>query len=120
MQHALWATKSRSENRSGKGDSPILLGSTRKIGTVLNGFRIDSKRSGIQLARLALVVAAVSIIWLAVLPRLGRQPAIERYIQQNEALGIDPSAKFYTELPAMPALYDRVDRARRRATAPPR
>ncbi len=38
-----FTAKSRSENRSGKGDSPILLGGTRKIGTVPNGFRIGSK-----------------------------------------------------------------------------
>ena len=37
------AAKSLSENRFSKGDSPILLGGTRKIGTVPNGFWIGFK-----------------------------------------------------------------------------
>jgi hypothetical protein len=58
-------------------------------------------------------VAALAATWLIVLPRLAQQPGVNAYILRNEALGIDPSAKFYTELPAMPGLVDRVDAARR-------
>jgi hypothetical protein len=59
-------------------------------------------------------VAIAALVWLVALPSLASRPAIQRYIEQNEALGIDPSAKFYTELPGMPDFYDRTDSARRR------
>ena len=36
------------------------------------------------------------------------------FIAHNEQRGINPGAKFYTELPCMPAIYDRVERARQR------
>ena len=48
---------------------------------------------------------------LAVLPLVGRQPAVATAIDRNERLGIDPAAKFYTELPCMPAVYARVQRS---------
>jgi len=70
--------------------------------------------------RLALLAAAAAILWLAVLPFIGREPGVRRYIERNESLGIDPSAKFYTELPAMPAIVERVEAARRRGGALPR
>lgn len=60
------------------------------------------------LARLIGCVTLVAIVWLAVLPFIGRQPGIDSYIRRNEHLGIDPSAKFYTEIPATPELYERV------------
>lgn len=63
-------------------------------------------------ARLAACVAVLAIVWLALLPFIGRQPDIEAYIQRNEQLGIDPSAKFYTEIPAMSELYEQVQRRR--------
>ena len=62
------------------------------------------------LTRLALWTVVLAIVWLTVLPFIGRQPNIDAYIQQNERLGIDPSAKFYTEVPAAPDLVERVQR----------
>lgn len=44
-------------------------------------------------------VAAGSLLWLAVLPRIGQVEQVRTMIDRNERLGIDPSAKFYTELP---------------------
>jgi hypothetical protein len=67
-----------------------------------------------QFARLAGCIAVVAVVWLAVLPFFGRQPVIESYIRRNERLGIDPSAKFYTEIPAMPELYEYVQHRRRK------
>ncbi|HWA99795.1 MAG TPA: hypothetical protein VG713_14940 [Pirellulales bacterium] len=57
---------------------------------------------------------AIALVWMVVLPRVAAQPAVRAQIEQNERLGIDPSAKFYTELPAMPQLFERTDSARRR------
>ena len=61
--------------------------------------------------------AILAVFWLVALPLLGSRPAIQRYIERNESLGIDPSAKFYTELPGMADFLDRTDAARRRSRA---
>ena len=65
--------------------------------------------------RLAAAVAVIAAVWLGVLPWVARQPGIRSYVERNDALGIDPSAKFYTELPLMPELFDRVESIQRRA-----
>jgi hypothetical protein len=64
-------------------------------------------------AGLAGAAALAAVVWLAALPYLARQSAIHGFIERNKSLGIDPSAKFYTELPAMPALVDRVETIKR-------
>lgn len=68
-------------------------------------------------ARLAGWVAAGAIVWLAILPWLTGQAGVQRHIERNEALGIDPTAKFYTELPAMPRLIEQLESVRRRHRA---
>ena len=65
-------------------------------------------------AGLAGCLAAAAILWLAVFPRIGAMPGVRQTIQRNESLGIDPSAKFYSELPAMPRIVEQVRDARRR------
>lgn len=67
--------------------------------------------------RLIAAVAAIALLWLGLLPLVARQPDIRAFIEHNEAHGIDPSAKFYTELPGMPEFADRVECARRRHAA---
>jgi hypothetical protein len=67
--------------------------------------------------KLLACVAAAALAWLWLLPLMASQPAIQRAVQRNERLGIDPSAKFYTELPGMADFYDRTDSARRRHPA---
>ncbi len=62
--------------------------------------------------RLAGIVVLGGVVWLAVLPWIGRQPTIREMTARNERLGIDPCAKFYTELPCMPGIYDRAQRHR--------
>ena len=53
-------------------------------------------------ARLTAWVVVATSFWLVALPRIGELPAVRTTIRRNESLGIDPSAKFYSELPAMP------------------
>lgn len=65
-----------------------------------------------RLCRLSACLAVLAIVWLIILPFIGQHPDIDAHIRRNEQLGIDPSAKFYTELPAMPELYERVQRRR--------
>ncbi|RIK71949.1 MAG: hypothetical protein DCC67_19935 [Planctomycetota bacterium] len=66
-----------------------------------------------RLAALAAIIAAAATIWLFILPLAARAPSIERHIRRNESLGVDPSAKFYSELPAMPRLWQRIKHAQR-------
>ncbi len=51
-------------------------------------------------------------MWQFVLPAISRQPAVAERIERLEEQGIDPSANFYTELDAMPAAEQRIQRAR--------
>jgi hypothetical protein len=60
---------------------------------------------------LAVAILAVAVLWLKVLPAVGRQPAVQNYVHRNEQLGIDPAAKFYTELPCLPAAMHRIERS---------
>jgi len=57
--------------------------------------------------------ATAAVTWLVVLPRVGNQPALRAFIERNETLGVDPTAKFYTELPGMADFRDRTATARR-------
>ncbi len=77
------------------------------------GERSEPGRLGPGVARLAACLAAAAILWLALLPQLATLPRIRTMIDRNESLGIDPSAKFYSELPAMPRLVEQVRDARR-------
>ncbi len=61
----------------------------------------------------AACVAALLIAWLDGLPRLARQPRIAAYIARNEARGINPAAKFYTEHEVTQTGLRHVDAARR-------
>jgi len=60
-----------------------------------------------------LAVAIVVVLWVVVLPRIGALPPVRDYISRNESLGIDPSVKFYSELPAMRSIQFRVEEIRR-------
>ncbi|MDZ4688035.1 MAG: hypothetical protein SH850_23420 [Planctomycetaceae bacterium] len=58
------------------------------------------------------VIALVT--WGVLLPWLGRQPSITAVIDRNEALGIDPSAKFYTETESTRHAQTRLESMQRR------
>ena len=64
-------------------------------------------------SRLAIGLAVIAAIWLLVLPALAKVSTIRMMIDRHEADGVDPSAKFYSELPAMPMISQRVDEIRR-------
>jgi hypothetical protein len=83
-----------------------------------NNGNVDSEPSCPGLGALAICTAIIALLWLAVLPQIGNLPAVRATIRRNDSLGIDPSAKFYSELPAMPALLDHVRDARRQSAAP--
>jgi hypothetical protein len=55
----------------------------------------------------------IAVAWLLALPQLATTPVVHRMIERHERLGVDPSAKFYSELPAMPRINEQVRRQRR-------
>ena len=62
--------------------------------------------------KLAACLLAVAACWLLALPMAARTPTVRGMIDRNERLGIDPSAKFYSELPAMPRVRQRMEAVR--------
>lgn len=70
---------------------------------------IEPPRHGGRLKLLA-ATASMAAVWLVVLPWIGTWPAVREKIRFEESRGIDPSAMFYTELDAMPAIADEIDR----------
>ncbi len=56
-----------------------------------------------QWAALSGAIGLILLIWLVVLPRVAQMPNVASRIRFMESRGIDPSARFYSELPcAMP------------------
>jgi hypothetical protein len=64
--------------------------------------------------RLLALCVFVAATWLVVLPWLGQQPSVRTHIDRNESLGIDPTAKFYTETESTRHALTRVDSLKRR------
>lgn len=48
--------------------------------------------------QLGLLVLVIGLLWMKVLPLIGRQDSVAEHIERQEQLGIDPSAMFYSEL----------------------
>jgi hypothetical protein len=68
-------------------------------------------------ARLMLCIAALAVGWLLLLPWVAQSSPVQSMIKHNEELGVDPSAKFYSELPAMPEIVQDVRRRREQSEA---
>ncbi len=51
--------------------------------------------------RLAAIAAAISVLWLFVLPAIGERDSMRAAIDAREAQGIDSGAMFYTDLELM-------------------
>lgn len=60
--------------------------------------------------RLGVALVVIAGVWLVALPRFGARPALRARIERERSAGIDPGAMFYTELPAMGRLRDRLTR----------
>lgn len=58
--------------------------------------------------RLAACVATVLVVWLGVLPWIGRREPVADRIEWLEQKGIDPSAMYYTELDAMEPILQKL------------
>ena len=54
-----------------------------------------------RVLRFAVGCAAIALLWLLVLPALGRQSSVRHHIERNRAHGIHPDAMFYTEMGAI-------------------
>jgi hypothetical protein len=51
--------------------------------------------------QLQAIVATIALLWLIVLPAIGKLDAMQAAIQEREAQGIDTGAMFYTDLERM-------------------
>lgn len=58
-----------------------------------------SNTLGARLLKFGLALSAVALVWGCLLPALANVPAIRDHIESHERLGIDGSAKFYSEHP---------------------
>lgn len=59
---------------------------------------------------LALVVAAVSVVWLVALPRLAKHSRIAARVEWLQEKRINPAAMYYTEVEALEPILKRMDR----------
>jgi len=69
----------------------------------------SSNNRGRGWRRLTLWLAAIAIAWLIVLAAVARRHAVREAIERNDSLGVNPTAKFYSELPGMPRVNHRVE-----------
>jgi hypothetical protein len=58
--------------------------------------------------RLSLAAVAIIALWLVVLPALGQLASVRHRIDGNHAAGINPTAVFYTDHPAMTDIERRI------------
>jgi hypothetical protein len=49
--------------------------------------------------RLSICVGLLLVIWLVVLPRISKLPAVERWSAFLDDRGVNPNAKFFTDQP---------------------
>ena len=61
-----------------------------------------------QLVRFTGALAAVALMWLAVLPWIASRPATAAYLDWLEKERIDPSAMYYTDLEMMEPILTRL------------
>lgn len=59
--------------------------------------------------RFSSVSLVIVVIWLLVLPALGHLTSVRKRIDGNHAAGINPTAVFYTDHPAMADIERRID-----------
>ena len=52
--------------------------------------------------RLALVVAAIGLVWCGLLPAVQRVAVVERHVAAMELREVNPAAMVYTELDRLP------------------
>jgi hypothetical protein len=62
----------------------------------------------IGVVRLSLATVAIMAVWLVVLPAVGELASVRQRIEGNHAAGINPTAVFYTDHPAMADIERRI------------
>ena len=59
------------------------------------------KKQSYGFLRLTFAVAIIFCVWIYLLPALGELKSVQTRIEKNRAAGINPTAVFYTDHPAM-------------------
>ena len=90
----------------------VVTGKFPSIGPMMQRSSPTTRRSKRGWAVLAISVGLLIGVWLVVLPGVARQPRVAERIRRLNDRGIDPSAIFYSELDAMSAAEDCVQRVR--------
>jgi hypothetical protein len=72
----------------------------------------ESDHRGTGIIRLLLSGVVIAIVWCVVLPQMAGLPQVREYMNWLDERGIDPTAMYYTELPAMDPILDRLERPR--------
>ena len=79
----------------------------------------DSTRAGnsqnhrrLGIAQLVFCAVTIGTVWCIGLPYLASRQSMRAYTQWLDERGIDPSAMYYTELPAMDRILERLERTR--------
>lgn len=60
--------------------------------------------------KFAAALTVLAVVWLVILPLIGRQPAVSQHIEHQQQRGVNPSALFYSELEFLPDVVHRFER----------
>ncbi len=75
--------------------------------------RLQSPANRRGTAILLLVTLLMAVLWLYVLPKIGKNPEFQRHIRLREEQGIESAAMFYSDLPAAKTATEHLDQLER-------
>lgn len=77
---------------------------------------VESPRAALRRGRIGLIAVwtVIGVVWCMALPGIAERPAVARRLRELDEQGIDASAMFYSELPAMERVLSDLDRLHRR------
>lgn len=55
------------------------------------------------------VLAVIALMWMVALPWVSQAPRIQQHLDWLEEHQLDPSARYYTDLPAMEPILNQLD-----------
>lgn len=85
-------------------------------GRLRNARTLRGARTLSGVRKLVGAIMLTALVWGVFLPALARLDIVQRHIERNEQLGIDPGAKYYTEQPNAALWHERVQQRLRVST----
>lgn len=77
--------------------------------------RDPASRKTTRVSWMFAIWVVIGAVWLRVLPWVAAQPAVSARLAELDSKGIDPSAMFYSELPAMADTLAEIDALHQRS-----